>query len=738
MRHRGWRLIRQHGRRGRSGQVSAVATILALLLFVSFLSTFVFGQLGRQMTQKEFQHELQVEDQMLRLQTAVLQAADIWQPPSVGQSSPPAWNQGNLCTTLTASSCLNSQSNVCPSPLTWNESAASNSSFTFQLTGTNDCTRLNLTGNYDLFTLAVTGSSVGYLVVTLYGFHDTLLLNSGFTGTGFHAWFYLYGASNTYQAVGGPTGTSLALNTFFIGESASSPTCPFSNSASTDSWSISGSTASNSVQNLTWYNAIGYSTSYTTTNGWPGVGNTGTLNKIGWQNVSTPIPCAFARTTILGGGGAVDLSSPVTLGSGAVPPFGAPSTGYLQPEVSVSSLSAGLGLANITPAPPIWNTGSKCFKTGNGTCSGNNGPVIFWNFSGNHSTLSPSSTGCGNSGCTTVYNVSGSFDTIGLTVGGGAADNSTQNVIFVVDGVWDNMTLNLQGSCKNFHQVSFLISGTNDTYALNVGSKCLGGAAIDTLFLGSKGFICPYGNGALTDRFLGANWGSSSGVVQNITWRNAIGYVSAPHTILTNGGTDRLTFANQTGFAQCPFTKAESSGPYTLDYLSGIKAHLNNRYLPQADVVYDEGAIILGVQRQGSVMISPPQVSVSVLPQGVTLQLTLVNIVGSAATATGVGTAAVLTRVLSDSTFHIFNGENNNEFLTFLNLSIETTYPLAWATFWNSQSLVAPVGTTCVPAPGVPMSQCLIPPDGRASTIIVPLAVQELFLHTVTVSIGIY
>lgn len=711
-----------------------MATILALLLVVSFLSTFVLGQLGAQMSQKEFSHELQVEDQMLRLQNAVIQAAAIWQPPSVGLSSSPAWNTGNLCTTLGPGTCMNSQSNVCPSPLTWNESV-NNASFTFSLTGTNDCLRLNLTGNGDLFTIQTAGSNLGYLIVTLFGTGDTLLLNNQFSGSGFHAWFYLYGGSNTYKTVGGPGGSNLALNTYFIGESPSAPNCPFANMASTDSWSISGASASSSIQNFTWYNSIGISTPYQTTSGWPGVGNSGTLDQIGWQNISAPIPCAFARTTIIGGGGTVDLSSPVTLSSGSVPPFGTPSTGYLQPEVSVSSLAAGLGLANVTPAPPNWNTGSSCFGNGNGTCSGNNGPTLFWNFSGNHSTVTPGVNGCGSSGCTIVYNISGNFNTISLMLRG----NNLGNVVFVVFGNWDNMTLNYQGSCNNHRNVNVFIVGTNDTYALSVGGCASGvGASINTFFIGSLGFVCPFGNGVITDRFLGASWGSSSGVFQNLTWRNAIGYVSAPHTIPTNGGSDSLTFANTTGYTQCPFTRSAATGPYTIDYLSGIDAHLNNRYLPQADVVYDEGAVILGVQNQGSVMVSPPQVSVSIQPAGVTLQLTLVNIVGNAGTATGVGTAAVMTHVVSDSTFHILNGQNNNQFLTFLNLSITTAFPLAWATFWNSQAVVAPLGTICQPSFGVALSQCLNPPPGLPSTIVVPLAVQELFLHTITVSIAIY
>ena len=435
------------------------------------------------------------------------------------------------------------------------------------------------------------------------------------------------------------------------------------------------------------------------------------------------------------GTGPVMLSSPVTLSSGGAPPFGTPSSGFLQEETSMTAVSAGLALANVTPAPPSWNNGSSCFTGGNGTCSGNNGPTLYWNFSGSHSTVTPGVNGCGVSGCTIVYNISGNFNTISLTLKG----NNLGNVVFVVYGNWDNMTLSYQGSCDNHRVVNVLITGTNDTYTLNVAGCASGsGASLNTLFVGSKGSICPFGNGVSTDRFLGATWGSSKGVYQNLTWQNAVGYATKPHSIPTNGGNDFLSFANTTGYSQCPFTKSTPSGPYTLAYLAGIRAHLNNRYLTPSDVAYDQGAVILGVQSAGSVMLSPPDFNILIQPFGVSFAITLVNVVGATGTASGFGTAAVFTSVLSQQTYHILNGQGGNQFLTSLALNITTAYPLAWATFWNAQSTVVPTGTSCVPGVGVTASNCLTPPAGRTSTIKVPLAVSELTLTSITVLVSVY
>jgi hypothetical protein len=376
--HRGWRLLRQRGLRSRSGQVSAVATILALLLFVSFLSTFVLQPLDAQMTRLEVQHELQVEDQLSVFQNDIETEADsphlplylnspvtlgsLSNPPfghgssgsvaptsapvgssvSIPQYSSPKWGSGNLCT-ATASGCGNSVSNQCTPPLDYNLSVNS-STFTFDLTGSSDCERLNITGNHDTITLEVTGSNLGYFVLTLFGSNDTLILNNQFSGSGFHAYFYLYGSYDTYETNGGPTGSGMYLSTYFIGESSTLTSCGISNLSATDHWSISGSSSSNSLQNLTWYNSVGYSTPYFQTSGWPGSGNSGTGDLLGWQNVSTPINCAFYKDRPVAsalGGVAVSLnnlySSPasVALDAGAV-------------------VFSAVGVDSVMVSPPPW------------------------------------------------------------------------------------------------------------------------------------------------------------------------------------------------------------------------------------------------------------------------------------------------------------------------------------------------------------------------------------------------
>jgi hypothetical protein len=735
---RGWRLLRKHGLRSRSGQVSAVATVLALLLFVSFLSTFVLGQLGTQMSAQEFQHQVQVEDQLERLQDSILQSGAAWSPGPAGLTPLPSWNQGNLCTPV-AGVCTNSVSSQCTPALTYNQSingtALLKQALTYDLTGSNDCIIVNLWGSNDTVTMEVTGSNAGTLLFTLYGTNDTVILGPGVSGSGFHASFYIYGAENTYEGVAGPTGGSLFLNTYFIGETPKSAACPYGNLVATDTYSFTGASSSNSIQNLTWYNAIGYATAYHATSGWPGVGNTGTGVTTGWQNVSAVIPCAFAQTPTLGLPTALYLSNPVTLNSGGVPPFGPPSSGSLSAEPGSVGTKTSFAVANVTAASIPWNTGSACFGgSPSGTCTTGTG-LEFYNFRGNSTTVTPTIAGCAVGGCNAVYNVSGNSNTITFSISG----SSISRILIQISGNLDHLTIQDSGTCNIRQSVSVIFSGNNDTYALTMSGCATGvGGNLNTTFVGSSGSACPYGNAAKYDTFSTPNWGSSDDIYQNLTWRNAYGIVTVPHTVAQAGGDDDLTFGNTSGYYQCLFTNSKTTGPYALDSLSGIRAVLNNRYIQPSSVAYEGGAVILGVEDGGSVMINHPTTSYTITPAGILFSLTLVSLTGVSGTATGFGTAAVISTVLSVQSITLTDGKPASTFLPYFYLNITTPYPQAWATYWNAQNAVVPTNTLCVPGAGVTVANCLTPPIGHTSTIVVPINAEQFAITSIIAEVHIY
>jgi hypothetical protein len=736
---RGWRLLRHRGLRSRSGQVSAVATILALLLFVSFLATFVFGQLPAQMSQQEFEHQLQVEDQMEGLQTAIAEAAAAWQPGSGIPGPSVLWNQGNLCTPTvvgTTYTCTNGATGLCNPGVILNQSK-NMSTLVYMLGGSSDCITINILGSNDTIDVELGGSNDPSFVLTLFGTNDTIVLPSTFGGSSDKASFYLFGADDNYTTATGPGGSHLVLNTYFIGESPSSAACPYQNLSKTDRYSFVAPTGSGNLQNLTWYNNVGYSTTYHTTPGYPGNLDTSGATT-GWQNVSAPISCAFPKAITPGPPISAYLTSPLTLSSGGSPPFGIPSSGSLQSEPPRVETQATFGISNVSAAPIAWNTGTACFAAtspGSGTCTKGVG-LEYYNFQGNSTTVSPTVAGCATAGgCQVEYNVSGNHNTLTLTLSGA----NISAVLFQVSGNSNSLTVKDGGTCNIAQHVSVVFSGTNDTYALTMSGCSTGaGAYLTTLFVGSSGNVCPYGDVATTDTFTTPTWGSSTGIYQNFTWRNANGLASSPNTISRNGGTDYLTFANTSGYYPCLFTASATTGPYTLNFLSGIQAVLNNRYISPAIVAYDQGAVILGVQNGGSVMVSPPSSTYVVDPTGVDFKLALVNLIGNPGTATGYGTASVISYVQSVVTYQINDGKQGSNYLPYFFLNITTEFPQAWSTYWASQHAVDPTGNTCVPGNGVTTATCLTPPLGRTSTIVVPIDANQLTFVSILAQVSIY
>ncbi|MCI4337499.1 MAG: hypothetical protein L3K17_10025, partial [Thermoplasmata archaeon] len=65
----------------------------------------------------------------------------------------------------------------------------------------------------------------------------------------------------------------------------------------------------------------------------------------------------------------VALVSPVTLGSGASPPFGQAATSSIQTELAGVGTVANYQVSDLAPTVMAWNTGSACLAGGHGTCS---------------------------------------------------------------------------------------------------------------------------------------------------------------------------------------------------------------------------------------------------------------------------------------------------------------------------------------------------------------------------------
>ncbi len=430
----------------------------------------------------------------------------------------------------------------------------------------------------------------------------------------------------------------------------------------------------------------------------------------------------------------MSLASPVTLGSQAQPPFGAPSQGTIQPEgVGVKTLTKYF-VSKVAYSPPAWNFGSNCLTNGSGKCS-SNGNIDTWNVTdANNSHFTLTVNGNSNS---VAYNITGNNDTITIDWTGG----DTGFVRFTINGSNDQVIYNKGGSDSTFPIAQFFYFGQNDTFSFNpAGSHAVkGGMTLFIEFVGSLGRICPEANLSSSDR-VGSLASGGSNLNMTVVWWNSVGYVSGPHTVTYPGGSganETLTWLNQTGVVACAFS-AVASSTYTTQYQSGIDVHLLNRYAPVTDVAYDQGAVILDQQGGLPIMVSPPSITWKTNPNGLTAAVTLVNLIGNYSASGGITTSAVLTRVLAVASFSIVNGQTAFYLTSPLYLNVTTPYPSAWMNYFATLPKIFPYGATCQSS--VPLTApytCADPPPGAIVTVSARLIVNVLTVTTVSVEVSL-
>ena len=428
------------------------------------------------------------------------------------------------------------------------------------------------------------------------------------------------------------------------------------------------------------------------------------------------------------------LSSPVTLGSGSVPPWSQPSQGAIQPEGGSIRAQESYQISQVVAAPPVWNTGSSCLVGGGGQCSGN-GNIDRWNETfANHSAFTVTITGSSNS---LQYNISGNNDTVTISWTGG----DTGFVNFIVNGSDDSIVFNKGGSDTTSPTMNFYFYGQRDKFNFNPSGShsSKGGMRLNVVFVGTLSEICPYGNLSSSDT-LGTLSSGGSNLAMSVTWWNALGYVSGPTKVTYPGGgssNETITFSNNTGVVACAFTKTYSS-QYTSQYFAGVVVDLENHYSAPAFIAYDQGAVVQSVEGGTSTMVSGPQISYEKRPYGYAASVTLVNIEGNFSTSAGVTTAAVTTQVVGVQSYSVVNGNGSLYLSTPIYLNITTAFPQAWSTFFSTLAPLIPGGATCTSSVTYPAPySCLQPPVGAFSHISAALDAQEMSLTTITVVMSV-
>jgi hypothetical protein len=430
----------------------------------------------------------------------------------------------------------------------------------------------------------------------------------------------------------------------------------------------------------------------------------------------------------------LSISSPVTLGSGSVPPFGPPSLGSIGPETNGVSQSVNYQLDSVTPAEPNWGAFSDCLPGGSGHCAGN-GNVNFANLSGNNTTLLVKVTGSNNS---LVYNINGDNNTLNIDWSG----KDEGIVAIVVNGSYDTVTFSKSGSDTTVPTMNFYFFGIHDTYSMSMAGShsSNGGMNVNVRFIGSLNYLCPYDNYSATDS-VGALGAGGSKLNMTVTWWNAIGYASPVHLTKYPGGsipTEQIAWQNQTGFQACPFLIL-TTNQYRSSMFGGIAAHLANLYQPPADIAYENGAVVLVTPGQQALMISAPEFYFNETSSGISATLLLVQLAGKIVAQSGITTASVVTRVTSVASTVFGAGVHGVFLATPYYLNLTTQFPGAWSSYFGSLDQAFPAGARCVVL-GPPLASgysCLAPPPGRAMEIVAPLFAQVITVTTVQVAVSV-
>ncbi|MCI4361669.1 MAG: hypothetical protein L3J77_00530 [Thermoplasmata archaeon] len=423
----------------------------------------------------------------------------------------------------------------------------------------------------------------------------------------------------------------------------------------------------------------------------------------------------------------VALVTPVTLGSLAEPPFGQAATSSIQTELPGVGTVANYQLADLAPMALTWNSGSACLAGGHGTCS-TAAAKNTYNFEGNSTALAVTISG---SGASLFYNLTGANDSLTLTWSGPNANKA----VVVMNGSNDSVTLKKSATDTGSPVMSFSFYGANDKFTLTPSGSHSGpgGTKIAVSFVGSINGICPWGNLTATDK-LGTFGTGGTFVNVSTTWWNAIGYQSPPHTHSYSSGF--ATFQNQTGFARCAFTN-EYASSVTSQESGGLLVNIQNHYVAPALVAFDQGAVVAEEAGGGSVMVDQPTLVVTNRPAGTIASLTLVNLVMTPSTESGLSTAAVMTQILSVSHFAVIARANQSLSSPF-NFTITTLFPDAWWSYFQTIPTAFPDGSTCVTIhPLVAPNTCLAPPFGTSEEISVPMIVQSIILTSITAKVWI-
>lgn len=300
---------------------------MGLMLFVTFLANYVIAPLAQEMAQVEFEHDLQVQDQVMRL-ASVLQtelehpnlpyaisspitlgssSVPPFSQPSTGQVAlsptkihlslgynlsqviyaPPRWNIGSNCLNGTppGSGSCSSNGNL----ESWNITG-NNTVLTIKIVGGNNGLLYNVSGNNDTINIQWSGKDTTAVNVVINGSYDVVnYTKQSADSSAANGSFYFFGQHDTFNFFPPSSTAHIPFNTHvqFVGELGS--TCPSGTLSHTDKVGVLAPGKNLINLTVTWWNATGVPSKSTNLYP-PGTDPTSTVT---WQNRTGSIACAF-------------------------------------------------------------------------------------------------------------------------------------------------------------------------------------------------------------------------------------------------------------------------------------------------------------------------------------------------------------------------------------------------------------------------------------------------------------
>lgn len=420
------------------------------------------------------------------------------------------------------------------------------------------------------------------------------------------------------------------------------------------------------------------------------------------------------------------ISQPVTLGSEPVPPFGPADSGWLTTSVTNSTASLRYSSGSSTYTPPVFgaNGGLPAGCSLNGpltqlTC-GFVGTCVVYNFTGGAGTTFSATAGSGSTCMKSSFTTNSS--TISVTEGGGGNANqmtvvgNSNTITFNPGGGATTTNLTVLGNSNSItvtcasgsNIVNILVAGSNNAVLETCGGTTpgltqifgasnfynltvnQGGSHFHTIFAGYNPGTptCPYLNQSNTDKVGKFSGWNANGNTLNATFLNSVGYSKN----VVNKGWTNYSASNPIA---CPFWTTASivSNAWAS---AGIVVHLKNSYVPNAEIAYDEGAVVFAQSGGLPVMLDGPAVTLGQTFGGAArVTLWLPTFIGNRTTETGITTAGVVLKLLDVNTISLPTSQSASTLQGSVTLTIQTVYPSAWLTYFNSNVALFPNGATC-------------------------------------------